>query len=140
FNPDSKSWYIPFSQILDAIKLFKNVEIYYPIVPLVKRVIEKIDIDKIDVEVMKYKREKYEFKMPRGMMEGLRLYKHQKSGVEFLLNQRRAVLGMAVGLGKTLTAITAGKELLNRKKVERILVISPVNVKYNWKEEIEKFG
>lgn len=80
-----------------------------------------------------------DFSLPEGM-KNISLYDHQKRGVKFLLQNKKAVLGLAVGLGKTPTAITAVKQLLNEKKIGRAMVIAPSSVKYNWKEEIEKFS
>lgn len=137
----TKKWYIPFSQLLDAFKLFKNIEISKVIAPAVKRVLENIEVENINTkaEKMKYKVEKVKFKMPKGMSKELNLFQYQKTGVEFLLNNKRTILGLAVGLGKTLTSITAAKYLLNKGEVKRVLVVAPKSVKRGWEKEITKF-
>jgi len=49
------------------------------------------------------------------------------------------ILADDMGLGKTIQAI-AGAELLRRRRgIERVLVVAPASVKYQWKTEIEKF-
>jgi SNF2 family DNA or RNA helicase len=134
-----KKWYVPFSQILDLLKVFENVEISHHVAPAVKGVFERVNIERIDPETMKYRKENYKYEKPEGMGD-VTLFPHQERTVEFLLNNKRVTAGLAVGLGKTLSSITAAKELLNRKVIERILVIAPSSVKSNWKSEIEKFG
>ncbi len=75
-----------------------------------------------------------------GDMKHVNLYEHQKAGVEFLLHNKKAVLGYAVGLGKTPTAITAANIALDEGKVKRFAVVAPSSVKFQWKSEIEKFS
>ena len=61
------------------------------------------------------------------------LYRHQTSGVAFLLSRQRAILADDMGLGKTRTAIVAARE----QSVEGpFLVICPASVKLNWRREI----
>lgn len=40
FEPSKKCWYIPLSQVMDAIRVFKNVEVTRNIAPIIKRVLE----------------------------------------------------------------------------------------------------
>jgi SNF2 family DNA or RNA helicase len=49
------------------------------------------------------------------------------------------VLADDMGLGKTVQALAAAELLRRRKGIERVLVIAPASVKYQWKTEIEKF-
>ena len=51
----------------------------------------------------------------------------------------RVVLADDMGLGKTVQALAAAELLRRRKGIERVLVIAPASVKYQWKTEIEKF-
>jgi len=51
----------------------------------------------------------------------------------------RVVLADDMGLGKTVQALAAVELLRRRKGIERVLVIAPASVKYQWKTEIEKF-
>lgn len=43
-----------------------------------------------------------------------------------------------MGLGKTIQAIAAAEQLRRRRGIERVLVVAPASVKYQWKTEIEK--
>lgn len=61
------------------------------------------------------------------------LYRHQTSGVAFLLSRQRAILADDMGLGKTRTAIVAARE---QSANGPFLVICPASVKLNWRREI----
>ena len=41
---------------------------------------------------------------------------------------------------KTLQALAAANELLQQKLIQKVLVIPPASLKYQWKNEIEKFS
>jgi superfamily II DNA or RNA helicase len=138
-DPTDKHWYIPFSSLPDVFKNFDNGMIDASIAPTVKAVFEKADVDRL-IKKDQTPAGAYQFEMPKGMSSKLSLFDHQKRGVEFAINNKHATLGMAVGLGKTLTSITAAKKLLNDGKVKRFLIVAPSSVKYNWKEEIEGFS
>ena len=62
------------------------------------------------------------------------LFRHQTSGVAFLLSRRRAILADDMGLGKTRTAIVAARE---EAPDGPFLVICPASVKLNWRREIQ---
>ena len=67
------------------------------------------------------------------------LFPYQIRGALFAACRGRVILADDMGLGKTIQAI-AGAELLRRRRgLERVLVIAPASVKYQWKTEIEKF-
>jgi superfamily II DNA or RNA helicase len=67
------------------------------------------------------------------------LFPYQIRGTVFAACRGRVVLADDMGLGKTIQAI-AGAELLRRRRgIERVLVVAPASVKYQWKTEIEKF-
>src|SRR5882762_8347353 len=67
------------------------------------------------------------------------LFPYQIQGALFVACRGRVILADDMGLGKTIQAI-AGAELLRRHRgLERVLVVAPASVKYQWKTEIEKF-
>jgi SNF2 family DNA or RNA helicase len=67
------------------------------------------------------------------------LFPYQIRGALFAACRGRVILADDMGLGKTIQAI-AGAELLRRHRgLERVLVVAPASVKYQWKTEIEKF-
>ncbi|MDP2997181.1 MAG: DEAD/DEAH box helicase [Bryobacterales bacterium] len=74
--------------------------------------------------------------------EGLlktRLLAYQVRGALFAACRGRVVLADDMGLGKTIQALAAAEMLRRRRGIERVLVIAPASVKYQWKTEIEKF-
>jgi SNF2 family DNA or RNA helicase len=67
------------------------------------------------------------------------LLPYQTRGALFAACRGRVVLADDMGLGKTVQALAAAELLRRRKGIERVLVIAPASVKYQWKTEIEKF-
>jgi superfamily II DNA or RNA helicase len=67
------------------------------------------------------------------------LFPYQIRGALFAACRGRVVLADDMGLGKTIQAIAAAELLRQRRGIERVLVIAPASVKYQWKTEIEKF-
>ena len=67
------------------------------------------------------------------------LLPYQVRGALFAACRGRVVLADDMGLGKTVQALAATELLRRRKGIERVLVIAPASVKYQWKTEIEKF-
>lgn len=68
------------------------------------------------------------------------LMDHQKEGVTFLTDGRAGLLAFEQGLGKTLVAIDAFRQLRESGEAERMLVICPNSLKRNWVAEIAKFA
>ncbi len=67
------------------------------------------------------------------------LLPYQTRGAIFAACRGRVALADDMGLGKTVQALAAAELLRRRKGIERVLVIAPASVKYQWKTEIEKF-
>lgn len=68
-----------------------------------------------------------------------KLLPYQARGAVFAACRGRVVLADDMGLGKTVQALAATELLRRRKGIERVLVVAPASVKYQWKTEIEKF-
>ena len=68
-----------------------------------------------------------------------KLLPYQVRGAIFAACRGRVVLADDMGLGKTVQALAAAELLRRRRGIERVLVIAPASVKYQWKTEIEKF-
>ncbi|MBI4875722.1 MAG: DEAD/DEAH box helicase [Acidobacteria bacterium] len=68
-----------------------------------------------------------------------KLLPYQVRGALFAACRGRVVLADDMGLGKTIQALAAAELLRRRRGIERVLVIAPASVKYQWKTEIEKF-
>ncbi len=70
---------------------------------------------------------------------GLPLFPYQIIGQNFMVERKKGVLADHMGLGKTVQFIAAVKKLQNQGHARRVLVICPNSLKYNWKNEIEKW-
>jgi SNF2 family DNA or RNA helicase len=69
-----------------------------------------------------------------------KLLPYQERGAIFAACRGRVVLADDMGLGKTVQALAATEMLRRRKGIQRVLVVAPASVKYQWKTEIEKFS
>ena len=69
-----------------------------------------------------------------------KLLPYQQRGVIFAACRGRVVLADDMGLGKTVQALAATEMLRRRRGIQRVLVVAPASVKYQWKTEIEKFS
>jgi SNF2 family DNA or RNA helicase len=67
------------------------------------------------------------------------LYPYQMRGAVFLACRGRCVLGDDMGLGKTVQTLAAVELLARQRGVERVLVVAPASVKYQWETEIQKY-
>lgn len=84
----------------------------------------KVDHEKLDIDFDKYDKitEKY----------GRKLKEHQKTGVKFLVANKKCILADSMGLGKTTQAVVAALETGCKK----ILVITTAALKSTWRREI----
>ncbi|MCB9356848.1 MAG: DEAD/DEAH box helicase family protein [Lewinellaceae bacterium] len=69
----------------------------------------------------------------------VRLFPYQKRGVWFAVHAGRCLLADEMGLGKTIQAIGAAELLRRELGIQKVLVVCPTSLKYQWKTEIEKF-
>ncbi len=76
---------------------------------------------------------------PDGLLKAP-LIPYQMRGALFAACRGRVVLADDMGLGKTVQAIAAAEQLRRWRGLERVLVVAPASVKYQWKTEIEKFS
>ena len=67
------------------------------------------------------------------------LYDFQLRGALFLACRGRGILGDDMGLGKTIQTLAAVELLARERGVERVLVVAPASVKYQWESEIRRF-
>ena len=81
--------------------------------------------------------------IPELVVKSLKLFPHQQEGRDQLLAAwpKSRLLADEVGLGKTITASAAMKELQAQGKCRRVLILAPANVCIQWQEELaEKFN
>ncbi|MFH1134547.1 MAG: DEAD/DEAH box helicase [Pseudomonadota bacterium] len=67
------------------------------------------------------------------------LYHYQFSGALFAAQAGRAIIADEMGLGKTIQAMACVEMLARTIGLDRVLIISPTSLKYQWQEEIGKF-
>jgi SNF2 family DNA or RNA helicase len=67
------------------------------------------------------------------------LYPYQMRGALFLAFRGRSILGDDMGLGKTIQTLAAAELLARERGIERVLVVAPASVKYQWETEIQKY-
>jgi superfamily II DNA or RNA helicase len=80
-----------------------------------------------------------EFPLDLSGLRDVTLRGYQAFGAKFALHQKRVIVGDAMGLGKTLEAITAMVHL-DASGENRFLVVCPASVMTNWAAEVERFS
>src|SRR5690606_39219505 len=108
------------------VSIFPNLRV----APDVKEHIKRIERNRVQMLELK-ELEDVELNVP--FADKLRNY--QRVGANFLSTTGKCILADDMGTGKTLQAITACEEL----GAERVLVICPNSLKWNWYEEIGKW-
>ncbi len=132
--------------------LWKGGTRYDDLVKAIERVPEQVTIfsdamDFIDREVERrdlQEREQHlvrELELGRLNLDLLKvpLYPYQMRGALFAAYRGRCILGDDMGLGKTVQTLAAVELLARERGVERVLVVAPASVKYQWEGEIRKF-
>jgi superfamily II DNA or RNA helicase len=69
-----------------------------------------------------------------------KLYPYQAEGALFAVRAGRALIGDEMGLGKTIQAIAAAELFARHFGAERVLVVCPTSLKYQWQREIARFA
>lgn len=69
-----------------------------------------------------------------------KLHPYQKEAALFAAKTGRCIIADEMGLGKTLEAIAAAEIMAGEFALEKVLIICPTSLKYQWKAEIEKFS
>lgn len=68
------------------------------------------------------------------------LYPYQKPGIEFLISNPTALLADDMGTGKTIMSIVAMRRLFQLGSIRRVLIVSPLNVLFQWQEKINEWA
>ena len=101
-------------------------------VAAVKRLFPNVEIDSSVTEALK--EALHGHKLPEEIAENNTLFSYQKEAIRFLLSHPRAMLALAPGLGKTACATFAAHQVGTR-----ILVVSPLTLVQNWRNEVRKW-
>lgn len=67
------------------------------------------------------------------------LYDFQENAVERMIDMRRILLAMEMGLGKTVVVIAAVERLIESEEIAAGFVICPASLKLQWKHMIDEF-
>lgn len=79
--------------------------------------------------------EKYSDKMHGLLNEGIKLYPHQIVAAMFMNVTKSTLIAHEMGLGKTLSSIL----YVEMNNFEKVIVITPNSLKFNYYNEVEKF-
>ncbi len=139
----------------DLKGLWKGGDRYERLIEMVEQVPEQVTIFSDAMEFVEREIERSEMAereqelaqaLARGEMpEALRdlikveLYPYQLQGAVFAACRGRCILGDDMGLGKTVQTLAAAELLARERGIERVLVVAPASVKYQWETEIHKF-
>jgi SNF2 family DNA or RNA helicase len=69
----------------------------------------------------------------------LKPFPYQIEGILFCAAAGRSILADDMGLGKTIQAIGTAQLLYEHRQIQKVLIICPTSLKYQWQSEIEKF-
>ena len=139
----------------DPRGLWKGGDDYQKLIELAERVPEQVTIFSDAMEFMEREIERHEMaqrerelleqlesgELPETLRDLLRvpLYPYQLRGALFLAYRGRSILGDDMGLGKTVQTLAAVELLVRERGIERVLVVAPASVKYQWETEIRKY-
>jgi SNF2 family DNA or RNA helicase len=139
----------------DPRGLWKGGDDYQKLIELAERVPEQVTIFTDVMEFMEREIERRDMAqrerellaqvesgaIPETLRDLLRvpLYPYQMRGALFLACRGRAILGDDMGLGKTVQTLAAVEILARERGIERVLVVAPASVKYQWETEIRKY-
>jgi superfamily II DNA or RNA helicase len=139
----------------DPRGLWKGGDRYQQLIEAVAKVPEQVTIFSDAMEFMEREIERGEMagrereligmlelgETPSDLQELLKvpLYPYQMRGAVFLACRGRCILGDDMGLGKTIQTMAAAELLARERGVERVLVVAPASVKYQWEGEIRKY-
>jgi SNF2 family DNA or RNA helicase len=143
-----------FDTFFDLKGLWKGGDHYERLIEMVEQVPEQVTIFSDAMEFMEREIERREMaekeqvllaELDKGEPEALQgllkvpLYPYQLRGALFAACRGRCILGDDMGLGKTVQTLAAAELLARERGIERVLVVAPASVKYQWETEIRKY-
>lgn len=127
YEQDNYRWLVPKSHIDTYMSKYEEVTACHTTIEKIKGIEEVLVPDFVQLsndEFKDFKLEPYEF---------------QKQGISFLVDVGSGIIGDDMGLGKTPQTMGAAHILHKRGLANKILVICPASLKYQWSSEISKF-
>lgn len=138
YNKQFRLWQVKDIEInRDVLRMFveflnsnhKNIE-----------VISTIKFDNGNNELVDVKKKYLTCNFDISVPDGLTYFDYQKGFVEFAKDYTKndcfnVLLADSMGVGKSISTIA----LINKYKFKRILIVCPNHLKYNWKDELEKW-
>jgi superfamily II DNA or RNA helicase len=143
-----------FDTFFDLKGMWKGGDHYERLIEMVEQVPEQVTIFSDAMEFMEREIERREMaereqvlltELEKGepaVLLGLLkvpLYPYQLRGAIFAACRGRCILGDDMGLGKTVQTLAAAELLARERGIERVLVVAPASVKYQWETEIRKY-
>ncbi len=129
-----------YDALIEAVETVpEQVTVFSDAVEFMEREIERRDMAARERELLA-SLEKGDVPAPLQNLLKVPLYPYQLRGALFLACRGRCVLGDDMGLGKTVQTLAAVELLARERGVERVLVVAPASVKYQWETEIRKFA
>jgi len=122
WDPERMKWIIPISQIKTLIERFNLTSQHFT--PEAQCLLSSTN----------QKNESFELatKIP--------LYQFQKTSCQKALRKTSYALFLEMGLGKTAIAVAIADHRKQHNIINKVVIICPLSVVWNWKEEIEKFS
>lgn len=136
FDSQLRAWYIRYSNSEAFLKLLTKIKDRVNFANVLVDGLDSI-IENVKKEIEEKKKEKEKelenFYIP--VPNGLAYKGYQKEFVMFAKDRKHTILADEMGLGKTIQAIA----LLNLLQPNKVLIVSPAFLKYNWQAELNKW-
>jgi SNF2 family DNA or RNA helicase len=82
---------------------------------------------------------KYNYKDAFAELMNANLFPYQQEGIRFAFEAGRSLNADEMGLGKTIQAIGVCRMFRKERGIEKVLIICPTSLKYQWQSEIKRF-
>jgi len=128
-----------YDDLIEAVETVpEEVTIFSDAMEFMEREIERREMAARETELLAAL-DRGEVPAPLRDLLAVPLYPYQLRGALFAASRGRCVLGDDMGLGKTVQTLAAAELLARERGIERVLVVAPASVKYQWETEIRKF-